>query len=366
MSDGNRFEDISEPFQSSTTESRYDRLKPRSLAELDQLPPRNYLVKGLLGAGELSVWFGEPGCGKSFLMLTTALSVARGQNWFGRKVTQSPVLYVAAEGVGGIPKRIKAYLYHHGLKSSSIPVHVITTSIDLLRSEDDPDGIIYWAKKHGCALIVIDTLSRAMPGGNENSPDDMGTFIANCDTIRGETGAHVAIVHHTPKAEKSSPRGHSSLLGAVDVAVKIEKHQDGNKVSITKSKDDAADWNVGFCLKVIDLGTDGDGDPITSCVVEPADLPDKSRKPLTGHKARAMDALYEVLCDGKLVSNRHGIRDNTLCAVASTWRSEFYARTDGTQETKRKAFTRAMRELQDMGKIGYRDGLVWAVKNELP
>ena len=40
------------------------------------------------------------------------------------------------------------------------------------------------------ALVVIDTLSRAMSGGDENGAKDMTAFVANLDAIR-HAGPHV-------------------------------------------------------------------------------------------------------------------------------------------------------------------------------
>jgi RecA-family ATPase len=54
---------------------------------------------------------------------------------------------------------------------------------------------------HPVALVIVDTLSRAMAGGNENSPEDMTAIVGNCDRIRAATGAHVCIVHHSGKDE---------------------------------------------------------------------------------------------------------------------------------------------------------------------
>ena len=40
-------------------DARRDRLKPILISDLKNLPPRQYLIKGLLGMGEMSVWYGE-------------------------------------------------------------------------------------------------------------------------------------------------------------------------------------------------------------------------------------------------------------------------------------------------------------------
>ena len=213
----------------------YDRLKPLSILELEKQPQRRHLIKGLLGTGEMSVWFGDPGCGKTFLMLYTSFCIAQGQPWFDRRVTKGPVLYIAAERNAGIVNRVKAS-YQEQSCGSEVEIFFINVSVNLLRKDADVQVIADWAKELRCILIVVDTLSRALSGGDENAPGDMGRFIANMDLIREQTGAHVAIVHHLAKGEKTSPRGHSSLLGAADTSVKVEKRKDTHIVKVTKGR----------------------------------------------------------------------------------------------------------------------------------
>lgn len=339
---------------------KYDRLKPLSISELEKQPCRRHLIKGLLGAGEMSIWFGEPGCGKSFLMLHTSFCIAQGQPWFGRRVTKGPVLYIATEGGAGIINRVKV-IRGKQPPASEPDVNFINVSVDLLRKNADVQPIADRVKKLGCVLIVVDTLSRALSGGDENGPGDMGRFIANIDQIRERTGAHVAIVHHSPKGEKTSPRGHSSLLGAADTCVKVEKLREANIATVTKNKDDKEGWAIWFSLDVKEVGIDDDGDPITSCIVVPSNqAPAPQEKRLTGDKARAMGALHDVLTRrGCTVHETYGIPDGAICAEEDAWRQEFYARKNGNQAAKQKAFKRAMSDLQDLGQIGYRDGLVW-------
>ena len=63
-----------------------------------ELEPRKlWLVHDYLGAGELSCIFGPPGSGKSVLAGDLAAHVAAGRFWFGRRVQQGGVLYVAIE-----------------------------------------------------------------------------------------------------------------------------------------------------------------------------------------------------------------------------------------------------------------------------
>ena len=51
---------------------------------------------------------GEPGSGKSVLVLMLAHHIATGKSWAGRDVTRSSVLYCALEGPTGTKRRVLA------------------------------------------------------------------------------------------------------------------------------------------------------------------------------------------------------------------------------------------------------------------
>lgn len=271
------------------------------------------------------------------------------------------------EGGGGAGKRIEAMRLTHGVDDKT-PILIIPVSTQLLNSSDDVAGIIHWAKKHEAVMIVIDTLNRAMNGGEENSSKDMGDFIGSCDQIREATGAHVAVVHHNGTNKDKKGRGHSSLECAADTMVLVEKHSGGNTAKVTKNKDDEDGWSVGFRLEIVEVGTDEDGDPITSCAVFPADIIEAAANHrLTGDKATAWHALIEVMIsDGRIIPDHTGIPDDFKCVEVEVWRQEFYARAADkpSQDAKQKAFKRAMVGLRDASRVGYRDNLVWIVDRD--
>jgi RecA-family ATPase len=79
-------------------------------------------------------------------------------------------------------------------------------------------------------LVVIDTLARAMAGGNENASEDMGAFVRNVDRVRSATSAHTMIVHHSGKNKAAGARGHSSLRAATDTEIEIDQRIVTNSV----------------------------------------------------------------------------------------------------------------------------------------
>ena len=279
-----------------------DGLPIKYWSDLDAVVAPDRLVKRLLGTTALTLIYGEPGSGKTFLATDLMVHIALGRPWFGRAVTSGAVLYVACEGTAGISNRLQAIRRRHTLPAS-VPIAVVPAVINLGPDGRDAQRVIEVVAavetKTGQAvqLIVIDTLARAMGGGDENTSQDMGAFIAACDKIRTETGATVLIVHHRGKAQGAGARGSSSLIGAVDTAIEVEKRDGARVAKVVKQKDGGEGDELGFNLDVVEVGTDDDGEPITTCIVQPTDDVAKAAPKLSPKHKRAMDVLRNVLVD---------------------------------------------------------------------
>src|SRR5688572_19011703 len=86
------------------------RLRLMTYADLADIPPAAWVIDQTFCLDALTVVFGPSGVGKSFLALDMALAVATGTDWQGHSVTQGHAVYIAAEGVRGIRKRVAAWL----------------------------------------------------------------------------------------------------------------------------------------------------------------------------------------------------------------------------------------------------------------
>lgn len=62
-----------------------------------KLPPINWIIPNFLLGGHVNTFYGEPGLGKSFLVLKAAIHIALGKDLFGMSVTPTPVLCVFSE-----------------------------------------------------------------------------------------------------------------------------------------------------------------------------------------------------------------------------------------------------------------------------
>ena len=265
------------------------------------MPQRAYLLKGILALGELSVWWGAPKWGKTFLVLRLSYGLALGMGMWGRRARPVRVLYVAAEGVGGIGSRLRALRDELGDVGDRF--QLIAQSASLGRPSTDLPALIEAVKVMRAGLVVIDTLARTFGEGDENSATDMGAFVVGVDTLRQQTGAHVLIIHHGTRAGTNS-RGSSALDGAADVIVKVERGEEGqpHTASVLAAKDEQDGAVLPFRLRAVDLGRDEDGDERVTCLAEKAEpgMAGKARNARFGRHESILKDAYQRLGGGTL------------------------------------------------------------------
>ena len=238
-------------------------------------------VEDLLLAGQMSVLYGPSNSGKTFFACDLALHIALGSRWRDREVDGGGVVYIAAEGAYGLRNRIIAFRNYY----NEVPGRfwVVPSSVNLLDSDEDLEKLINTiSAKHaayGVSLIVIDTLARVMSGGNENSSEDMGALVINCDKLRAATSAHVLLIHHTGKDEAKGARGHSSLRAATDTEIEILAGNGGSTARVTKQRELEGGGEFPFRLETVTIGKNSRGKDVTSCVVRPVDEVVAPKKP---------------------------------------------------------------------------------------
>lgn len=211
--------------------------------ELEALPPPSWLIQDLIADHGLSIVYGEPGAGKSFITLDMALRVAHGMDWHGVSASQGGVIYIAGEGFRGLGKRIRGWRNEHAMDGVDAPFLLLPIAVQLI---EDPDRTkllrtIDTARERmgwDVALIVIDTVSRALAGQDENTQQSMTLFVKACDEVQRHIDGAVIGVHHSGKDAGRGMRGSTVLLGACDASIKVSKEEDGRaRVEVEKQKD---------------------------------------------------------------------------------------------------------------------------------
>ena len=318
-------------------------------SEFAKRPRPEWIIKGILPRAELGVLYGESGAGKSFVALDMVWHIALALEWHGRRVRGCRVVYVVAEGVGGFQTRLQALSKHRGVDLARAPIGIMSAAPNLL--EGGEETIITAIQATGGAgLVVIDTLAQTTPGANENTSEDMGKALAAVKRISAEVAAMVLVIHHAGKDLDRGARGWSGLKAAADVQIAVGRPGGGDErvVRLEKSKDGLDGIEYPFRLDSVYLGEDGDGDAITSCVVQWQDRKPKAWKP-TGQWQKLVIAAIEELTardifdDQITYPHRVAVDDVLKIAVSKV------ARDTGKEDRRRESARRAVTAITESG-----------------
>ena len=316
--------------------------------------PVEWLIQDVLPRKGFSALFGPPGSFKSFVALDIAHSIATGTAWMGKDVTTpGAVLYICGEGHGGIGARIRACRLHHKTEPGA-KVYVIRHQLNLRSSKEDIQQLqlaisnLVQREQVRFELVQIDTLARAFGGGNENDSSDMGAFIASLSKIQRLLDCALQIVHHVGKDITKGLRGHSSLLGALDTELELQRldgtlqdnHIAGSgNITITKQKDGSDGAKYGFRMVKVNLDNGRLGfDNTQSLAVEAADIVVNvqqvglNRTGQGKHQGKAMSAFVESLREtDRIQSTKFGSK---RVALVSLWREKVWRGLGKTGEIK--------------------------------
>lgn len=236
-----------------------------SLKNLMQLPDPRFLIDGVMIENGLTFLFGAPGCGKSFIALGMALSVAAHlPHWWGKTIeVNGPVIYIASEGIADMKNRVAAWCQTMGIDLETVPLHFIRRSINFTSIADinklaTTVGLYQKELNEAPVLIVVDTVSRALPGVDENQQKDMSIFIKACDFMRETFGLAVMGVHHEGRGT-GQMRGSTVLPGASDQIFHVRRERGSMEGTFVaeKIKADADGWEWTFLLKDVQLPSMG-------------------------------------------------------------------------------------------------------------
>lgn len=333
------------------------KFKTLTIEEIQLLPPVNWLIDKVFPVNSFCMIYGEPGQKKTFLALDMALSIAANQEWHEREVKAGTVLYIAGEGVGGLNKRIGAWMAHYQLTPSEIDFLAIPVAVNFI-DETDINQLIATidstAKQY--SAIFIDTVARAILGSDENSSTDIGKFVAGCDAVRNHTGATVIGIHHSGKDDSRGMRGSSALLGAVDTVLKVEQNEDTKNITVTmkKQKDEEQIQPLTFASKIIEFGIGQ-----SSIVLEAIETPENDDvKANTFMPKKRHDLALEYLQD--CIANSTEQLFGKPATQLNQWKLECSVRELGgfTSDAKRMAFNRAYKRLTETKQITCKNGLV--------
>lgn len=223
-------------------------------------PDPKWMIERYVPETGVGFLYGDPGTGKSFLALDIGLHIAYGrQDWHGDKILapDGDVIYIAAEGAAGMKPRIRAWLDKNGIPEGVTPrFRLLPTKVRFMKPEDI-DRLIRTIEEHlktTAALIVVDTVSRAMPGAKENLQEDMTLFVEACDQLKERFNSVVLGVHHAAKS--GDMRGSTVLEGAGDFVLKLSRAKGAviGSLFCEKQKDGPDGWTEQYRFDAVSIG----------------------------------------------------------------------------------------------------------------
>lgn len=343
---------------------------------VEQPSAADELIEGLISRASRNILFGPSGCGKTFAVIELATSSSIGRTFLGRHVRKCPVAYFACEAGRSVGNRFIARRRDLGI--DELPVAIITSALDLRSPMSvDTDAVIATIRTIDAKIAIIDTFNAAFAGGEENSSQDMGLFLANMTRIVEATGVALVVVHHVGKETNRGLRGHTSLYGAADTVLEVTNAEGLVTIKVVKHRDAPTGGEMLARLRVVDLGyEDSWGNKMTSCVVDPIDQLQSTPKPKPAKLPTGTDipfrALREAIADlGETMPGTSAIPAGVKSITGEAWRRRYYtldaldvADTDSKAhakavEARGKRFTRARVALQSANLIGACNDRYW-------
>jgi hypothetical protein len=285
------------------------------------------------------VGYGASGATKSLFFLDFALSVAAEYDeWLGRKMNckNMGVLYIAGEGAVGLRNRVAAWCKVHGIQEpGKLKINIIDEPPNLFLG--DADSIIREARavclERGWSsiIVIIDTLARTAMGMDENSAKDMGVYVEAAEKLRRALpGSIVIIIHHTARYG-TTERGSVALRNGVTTSMQIRGTSTFTKhVTVEKQKDGPEGEVEVYSIDIVELGINGDGDAVTSCVIRPTpgrdvDIPGKRMAAMPATQ-EAILAMVQALSEQSTDCGIGGAPPETPCITEEALRAAFKTR----------------------------------------
>ena len=227
------------------------------------------VVDDVISKTSLTLVYGPSGSSKTAFILDLAYSAAAGGVFANRFACQKKavVVYIAAEGAQGVRKRVAAMRQDRGLTEDQVRLYIIPDTVNFHRSSSNPRSQVNTAFKEleealreqliFPDIVIIDTLSAATVGIDENLAKEMSVIVADCYAFCNSMNTALIVAHHTGKNAESGARGSSVLLSNSDTLILISppEEESDNVATLIKQKD-AARWEtpLPFKLKLVTIG----------------------------------------------------------------------------------------------------------------
>lgn len=229
--------------------------------DLLNLPPKQWILDRIFGKGDLGMIYGEPGCGKTFIVIDMILSLCQGKMWAKEfdAARAVEVCYCAGEGFSSLAERFKGAMAIQEL--DDLPNFTCVDKMpQLFLPESQANTMSQFIAEcletgYRPDVLILDTLHTAAYDAEENSAKDVGRILSSCKDAIRELGCSVILLHHTNKGG-TSERGSGALRGAMDFMIEIkppESKSTGYARMICQKLKDGEQWrDKNFTLEKLE------------------------------------------------------------------------------------------------------------------
>ena len=215
--------------QSSRTPSVLPVVRAIDLDEPDQAG--RWLVENLWARAGVGIIGGAPKCGKSWLGLDLAVSVASGTPCLDSfpVVDPGPVLvYMAEDAATVVKERLSGICRHRGLDLARLPIGVIIAPSVRLDLGPDQRRLDETVRCHASRLLLLDPFVR-LHRINENQAGDVAAVLGYLRELQRTHDLAVVVVHHARKnggaSGGQSLRGSGDFFAWVDTALSLRRQR---------------------------------------------------------------------------------------------------------------------------------------------
>lgn len=193
-----------------------------SMLQTYEPPPREWVVRYRIPAGEITLFSGPGGLGKSTLAMQLQVAMAAGLPWLGYQTTQGrSVAFYCEETTDEAARRMKTVrkrlgvswedmteVSYHSLKGADMYL----CEVDRYTSGVEPSDLVF-AIQHeverlDAKLLILDSLNRLF-SGNENDRVQVTGFLRMLEHIAVESGVAILLLSHPSKSGEIDGSGYS-------------------------------------------------------------------------------------------------------------------------------------------------------------
>jgi hypothetical protein len=356
--------------------------------------PLRWLIKGILPEAGAALVAGQWGTFKTTVALDVSVCVMADLPFAGRYRVKrrGAVLYIALEGEGMLPARLSAIAAYHEV-TGPLPF-AWRGDCPALTSKDAVTSLCTIADEAAVdldrnfrlpvVLIWIDTVITAA-GYSEGGDNDTAAAQKVMSALRilsKHTGALVVGIDHFGKVVETGTRGSSAKEGAADtvIALLADRELSGGvkntRLAVRKQRDGVSGFEIPFTVRMVETGTDDDGDPVTAPIIDWQATQQTAQADArwTPSMQVLRRVLMTILADcGQNVRPFLDGPEVRACDLELV-RTEFYRQcpADGTEKQKtdarRKVFGRSVKGSIERGVMATRDvdgvQLIWLATRE--